>query len=701
VRRLRLAALAVSAAACAACRAPRAEDGYVPRPPGTLTFAGHVAPILYERCTPCHRSGGPAPFPLETYQDVKNTAALIAPAVAAGSMPPWLPAPGAGEFSGERRLTPTERGMLLQWVDEGAPPGDLGAAPPPPRWPDGWTLGEPDLALTLSPAYLVPPGGGDLFRNFVLPVSLPAARWVRAVELDPGNSRVVHHAMIMVDTSRLSRAMDAEDPEPGFGGMHTGRHAQMPPGFFLGWTPGRLPVSGSPDLSWALPAGADLVLMLHLRPTAQPETVQARVGLHFADAPPRRLATTVRLGVEHLDIPAGASSYAASDSLVLPVDLDVLGIYPHAHYLGRDLRVYARLPGGGTQWLLHIPDWNFSWQDEFTYARALSLPRGSTVVMEYRYDNTAANPRNPNRPPVRVRFGPRSTDEMGDAWLRVVPRDSADLSALHRELAARGLARRLQGLEQAVATQPEDAAARLDLAALLVAAGRESEAVSHYQRAIALRPEDGQVRLALAALLHRLGRLAEAASHYREAARLVADPADAYNNLGNVLLALGDVAAAIPQYRLALLAAPGHARAHNNLGIALVAAGKVSEALPHMRQAARLAPDWPVPLASLAWTLATHPEPQVRRPDEAVRLAARAAELTARRDPDVLRTLAAAYAAAGRFEAATESAERALELARAASAGAEQLGLIVTMLRHFRESRAFVDPLGTVPPRAP
>jgi tetratricopeptide (TPR) repeat protein len=484
--------------------------------------------------------------------------------------------------------------------------------------------------------------------------------------------------------------MDEQDPEPGFSGMHGAGGAQMPPGFFLGWTPGRLPLRGREDLSWRLSPNADLVVMLHLRPTERPESVRARVGLYFAGRAPTLSPTTLRLGTESIDIPPGERNYVVRDSFVLPVEVQALGVYPHAHYLAKRIRGRARLPGGDRVWLIDIPRWDFNWQDEYRYAAPVRLPPGTVLEMELVYDNSDRNARNPSHPPRRVVFGPNSTDEMGDLWISVLPRDSADLALLHRDLAIRGLQRRIAGLETAVRLRPEDASARHHLGNLLQASGRVGEAVEHYLAALRIRPDDAGVHYNLALALQRLGRLEESIVHYRLA--IMHEPAhvDAMNNLGNLLLTLGDTRAAVAQYRQALELAPAHADAHNNLGLALISDGRAREGARHLNEAIRLRPDWATPRAALAWTLATHPEAEIRDSVEALRLAETAVALTSRGDLNALNALAAAYAAAGRFAEATAVAEEAAALAMrvGASEAHRQLLSVAELYRQGRPHRA-------------
>ena len=667
----------------------RRGDRYQRRPSGTLTFASDIAPILRRECGACHRPGGSAAFALQTYDEVAPRATQIVAAISSGRMPPWLPEPGRGEFAGERSLTLDEIGMIAQWAEEGAHPGDLAALPEPAQRHEGWLLGEPDLVAAMDAHYVVPGGGDEQFRNFVLPVAIAERRWVQAVELRPGNERLVHHAMVMVDATRNSQFLDARDSAPGYDGMHPGGSANVPQGFFLGWTPGRVPIADEPGLSWPLDPGSYLVLQLHLRPRARTDSVRAMIGLHFTDEAPTRLATTIRLASETIDVPAGEERYTIEDSYFLPVDVEVLGLYPHAHYLGREIEAWAELPDRSRLWLIDIADWDFNWQDEYRFETPVALPRGTRLMLRIVYDNSADNPRNPNQPPQRVVYGPRSVDEMGDLWLRLQLRDSLALATLQRDYTHKELARRMAGWEQMVRLDPGHPHAHANLGHVMLTLGRLDEAIQHYEQHVKISPNEASAHYNLANALHAAGRLDEAISRYEAALVLSPSHAPAHNNLGSALLALGRVDEAIGHYRRAIALDPVLADAHNNLGIALVGSDRVTEGVRSLREAARLRPDWSAPLAVMAWTLATHPQATVRRPNEAVELAERAVRLTGRGDPSVLNTLAAAFAAAGEYGRAASVAEEAIQLALAGGASglANEIAALLSLYRQGRPYR--------------
>lgn len=480
-------------------------------PQSRATFAEHVAPILHRQCASCHYSGGSAPFSLLTYAEVRDRAALIAAAVESRRMPPWLPEPGYAEFAGERRLSDPEIATIRQWVNGGTQQGNPGALPPPPRFHDGWQLGEPDLVIEF-PAYAVAPGAGDVYRNLVVRYPMADVRYVSAVEIRPGDHQVVHHARLMVDTTRSSRAYDERDAGPGFDGMDLASDAVNPDGFFVGWTPGKVPRAGEPDMAWRISPGTDFVLQVHLRPGSERRQVAPRLGLHFADRAPARQPALIMLGSKLIDIPPGESRYVVTDSFTLPVDVEMLGVYPHAHYLATRMEGYARMPDGKTRWLIRIADWDFNWQDEYRYERPIPLPAGATLIMRYTYDNSAGNPQNPSRPPRRVRYGPNSADEMADLVVQVLPGDPKDLAALRSEIAWRMHADESVFLAVREGQRGDS----------LLARGDVDGAIAHYREAVLLQ-SDATTHAALGTALALKGDTAQAIAQLERALRLAGE----------------------------------------------------------------------------------------------------------------------------------------------------------------------------------
>lgn len=389
-------------------------------------FEREVAPILYRHCVPCHREGEVAPFPLTTYQDAKKHAAIVSDAASARRMPPWQPLPGFATFAGERRLSPAEIDTLRRWARSGAP-GDPAKAPPPPAFPDQWTLGPPDLIVELPAPTDIPADGPDLYRCFVVPMPLPSDKFIRAVEFRPSNRRVVHHALLFADSSRIPRPPSY----PCFGSI-----GLLPSLGIGGWSPGNGPIETLPGAALPLQAGSRLVAQVHYHPDGKPELDRWRVGFYFTPQAPVRRVVDVGLASKLIDIPAGEAHYLVRQHFTIPIAVDAVGVIPHAHFLCREMRVWAVLPNqpNSRRWLLNIADWNFNWQDQYRYARPIRLPADTRIEMEFVYDNSAANPRNPHSPPQRVAWGPGVDDEMAGVHLQSIPIHMEELPELGRAL---------------------------------------------------------------------------------------------------------------------------------------------------------------------------------------------------------------------------------------------------------------------------
>ncbi len=538
----------------------QANDG------AALTFHRDIAPIVFARCATCHHPGESAPFSLLSYDDVKKRARQIAIVVESEYMPPWLPDAEHGVFAGDRSLAAEERARLLRWIGAGAVAGDPDDAPPQPTWNSGWELGEPDLVAAMDASFELEAEGRDVYRNFVIRAPLEDSereRFVRAVELRPDNRAVVHHAVMFVDGSGIARQLDRAHAGVGYPDMGLGA-VRIPDGQFIGWTPGRTPSPGSDDISWRLDPYTDIVLQLHMRPTGKRERVRVEVGLHFADAPPTKHPMGIRLASSEIDIPAGDAHYVVESSYTLPVDVRVLGIYPHAHYLGKDMLGYATLPDGTRRELIHIPSWDFNWQEEFAYEAPLELPAGTVLGMRYVYDNSSANVLNPNDPPARVVFGAQSTDEMAELLLSVLPADE-DRPLLWRDFTRNEFRGEFERIERVAAADPENPAYYKTLATHCQRLGRHDEAVAYYERLVARTP----------------GR------------------ANPLQRLGQARLAAGDLDGAIRDLKATLALSPNHPRALVYLGNAYAQSERLDEAAELLERAVSLEPTNPLHLTSL------------------------------------------------------------------------------------------------------
>jgi Tfp pilus assembly protein PilF len=634
-----------------------------------VTFSKEIAPIVFTHCAICHRPGEIAPFSLLTYRDVRQHLTQVGDATKRRVMPPWKPTPGTNQFLDDRSLSAEDIQRIQDWIAQGAPEGNPRELPSAPAWGNGWRLGTPDLIVSMPAPFLLHADGGDVFRTFVLPIPVDRMRYVRAVEFHPGNPRAVHHANMGIDRTRSSRRLDEADAEPGYvGGMVP--DASYPAGYMLGWTPGQQPRPSPDGMPWRLEPNSDVVVQLHLQPTGKPEPVQVSVGFFFTEEAPVAAPAGLRLGSQTIDIPAGERRYTITDRYVIPVDVDLLAVQPHAHNLGREMYGEATLPDGKTEPLIAITDWDFRWQDVYRYVQPLSLPKGTVVSMRFVYDNSADNPRNPFQPPHRIVWGQNTSDEMGDLWLQLVPKLTADFALLAGDIAQKSRADDLAAYTKVLEADPgnplrHDAVGLLDLQS-----GHADAAAARFRESLRLNPDSAPTHYNLGLALSMLRQYPDAVGEFQDAVRLDPDYAEAHNNLGALLHVSGRLDEAAVHYRRALALRPENAEAHSNLGRLLTLQGQYAAAVDEFTRGLGIAPDNPSTLAGLAWVRATAPDAAVRNAAGALEDASRAAELSGRKDASVLDTLAAAYAASGDFPHAIATAQEAMALADASGAQA-------------------------------
>ena len=368
--------------------------------PENVTFTEHVAPILFQNCTRCHRPGEAAPFALQNFQDAQKRGKQIAEVTAKKFMPPWHAEHGDVEFSNERRLTDDQIALLGAWHKQGMKEGDQAKLPTPPKFTEGWQLGKPDLIVKMPEPFEVAAEGKDIYWNFVLPLNLPEGKWVRALEFRPTARGVVHHSLYYLDTSGDARKFDERDPKPGYSGMNrSNRQFESLGGWAVGGEPMLLPA----ELAYRFPTNSDLVLQTHFHPNGKVNHETSTVGIYFADKPPTRKFMTLQLPplfgrLSGMDIPAGATNYTVKDSFTTPIDVEAFSVTPHAHYLARTFQLTATLPDGKQLTLLKISDWDFNWQEDCALRTTSSCPRARGLIPS---SPTTTRPRIQTIPPAR------------------------------------------------------------------------------------------------------------------------------------------------------------------------------------------------------------------------------------------------------------------------------------------------------------
>ncbi len=399
------------------------------------TFNRDVAPILYANCATCHHPGEVAPFSLLSYSDAKRYAPVIAEATSKHVMPPWKAEAGFGEFENVRALSDAQIATISAWAKNGAPEGDAKDKTLPPQFNASWTLGEPDLIIDMPSAFDVPADGNDIYRCFVIPMSLTADMAIAAVDIRPGNRRVVHHTLIYTDAtpSHEARALAAKES----GGAYTcyGGPGLPQAGLMAGWAPGVTPKRLPEGIARVVPKGADLIVQNHYHPDGKPETDKTQIGVYFQKGAVAKQLFSIPVLQPGLHIPAGDSRYHVTTSFTTPIDLEVTSVGPHMHLLGREMKVTATLPSGEVRPMVWIKDWDFNWQGAYIFKEPMKLPKGTRFDVEAYYDNSSKNPRNPANPPKAVSWGEATTDEMCIAFIGYMTPKPSDRMTLMMSLA--------------------------------------------------------------------------------------------------------------------------------------------------------------------------------------------------------------------------------------------------------------------------
>jgi tetratricopeptide (TPR) repeat protein len=533
-------------------------------PARPVTYYGQIAPIVLKDCAPCHRPGESGPFSLLTYDDVKRRAPQIVKVTASRFMPPWLPEPGYGEFKEERRLTDAQIKLFDEWVKQGTPAGTprKSAEEEASRLATGWNMGEPDLVLHAARPFTVRADSGETFWNFILPVPITTTRWVRAIEIRPGNPRVFHHANVILDRSHAARRRETT-PGSGFAGMDVifEEESFEPDGQFLSWKPGSSPVVEPDGMAWRADPGMDLILNVHVKPTGKEEIVNPTIGLYFTGKPQTKFPMLIQLERDRaLDIPAGDKDFTVSDEFRAPMDLNVLAIYPHAHYLAKSIEGYATLPDGSKKWLVRIQDWDLNWQGVFRYKAPVLIPKDAVITMTIHYDNSAANVRNPNNPPKRVTGGMDAASEMSHFWLQVLPVADGDHRAELQESVS----------AQLLQKYPDDFTANFRMGDLLLTRNQPAEAVPYFRRAAEADPHSVLAATELGSALFAAKRLGEAVESLRLALTIDPTYTDARFNLASVLASGGKFEESAAEFAKVTAEQPDNLKARQNRAMVLV-----------------------------------------------------------------------------------------------------------------------------------
>lgn len=414
--------------------------GFVSAASAEVTF-DDVAPLLQRHCQECHRSGQIAPMSFLTYEETRPWAESIRENVASRTMPPWHADSHSGEFKNDRSLSQEEIDTFIAWADAGAVRGKRGETPAPAE-PAGWAIGEPDLVLTMQEEYEIAAEGTDEYIYFAIPTNLTEDRYVKAVEVRPGNSEVVHHVLAYVQpggTGVVSRSDEAANEDLGFplffnegevirvlpeapvhddgctlpdGGSATPMDMTAGPIKLIStFAPGSRGDVYPEGLGKLVPKGSEILFQVHYNKTSKVERDRTSIALVFTDEPPPRIIEAYWVSNYYFRIPPGTTAHEVKGCYVFDKEVEILSYFPHMHVRGKDMKIEAIYPGGATEVLLNVPRWDFNWQTTYSLLAPKRVPAGTRIVVTAHYDNSKRNPFNPD-PTATVRWGDPTSDEM-------------------------------------------------------------------------------------------------------------------------------------------------------------------------------------------------------------------------------------------------------------------------------------------------
>ncbi len=420
-RHMMTAALTLAWCGLVLARGTAFEPQYAQKPEtGVPTFAKDVAPILYKTCTECHRPGQIAPMSLLTYEEVRPWAKSIRDEVNDGTMPPWHADAPHGSFLNERRLTAAEKDIIAKWANGGAPKGDDKDLPKVPTFTEGWTVGKPDVVFEMETPYELPAEGTIQYEYFYLPTNFTEPKWVKSIEVRPGNREVVHHVLVsyraqpdLQRTPVLRQSPSARIPQERTPGIRQNppRQGMGPQRLLATYAPGTDAQVAPPGTAFRLEPGGVIELQIHYTTKGEKATDRTKVGLVFATEPPSLEVRPGQFINGQFTLPAGADNVAVDADVEFLQDATVWGIFPHTHLRGKKWEYKMILPDGTTKSILSVPNYDFNWQTYYMFKEPLKVTKGTKIISTAWYDNSAGNKSNPD-PKVDVKWGDQTWEEM-------------------------------------------------------------------------------------------------------------------------------------------------------------------------------------------------------------------------------------------------------------------------------------------------
>jgi mono/diheme cytochrome c family protein len=437
-----------------AVSAPALAAGDTPSSP--VTFSRDIAPIFQEKCQQCHQPNSIAPMSLITFENVRPWARSIRQRVVTRQMPPWHidPSVGVQKFKNDMSLSDAQIDTIVRWVDAGAPEGDPKDMPrPKPLVTDNeWQavrdgFGPPDLVITSS-EYTMPAKHQDVWYRPMSDLPLSEPRWARMVEIRPTTlkgRRIVHHAIAYLVLNNDPEAVNtgtangfataAADPRPV---DLVNRRPQL-----MEWAIGKGYDQFRDGTGKLLLPGEKISWDQHLHAVGEEITSGSEIGIWLypkGQEPKKRSYLIGFTGLrkqEFLDIPPNSIS-STEGFTVLKENTLITNFQPHFHLRGKAMQVEAILPDGTNQIVSYVGKFNFNWMTNYIYDddAAPVFPKGTVIHVSAWYDNTRANPFNPD-PDQWVGYGDRTVDEMAHAWMNVVYLTDEEYKALLAERNAR------------------------------------------------------------------------------------------------------------------------------------------------------------------------------------------------------------------------------------------------------------------------
>jgi hypothetical protein len=412
------------------------------------TYSRDVAPIFYQKCTACHHPDDIAPMSLLDYKSARPWAKAIREAVLLKRMPPWFADSSTGHFSNDPSLSESERRTIIEWVDQGAKEGNPSDLPPAPSYVNGWHIGKPDAVFDIGEDHVVKNTTPDEYVYFTVSTNFTEGHWVRAVELRPGNRKVVHHAHVsvvepdegkpastktrtgplfadyLVTTSDGLRHMKPDAPVVNdacaYNGPEIDRLHIAGEGALASYLPGMPPDSYREGAAKWIPAGAKIRFQIHyhIEPSTakEPVTDRTSVGFIFAPEPPRHPLRRLDVDNDFFAIPPDSAAQEVKQCATFDSDSLLLSLTPHMHHLGKDARFEVQRPGQAAETLLFVPNYDFNWQLKYLLQDPIFVPKGTRLIITFHYDNSANNRSNPD-PNRTIRWGEPSEEEMMSGWI--------------------------------------------------------------------------------------------------------------------------------------------------------------------------------------------------------------------------------------------------------------------------------------------